>query len=154
MSSTAFDDQFETMIGSGGGLSNNSYGAVPPLGMNTVGATGSFTLPSGTISIATGGGGGGGTGQIYTSTGWQNSSNVTMSTTILSIKADDGGDAYIKTNKHKINLDDLADSVEVLKQRLLVLTPNFELHEKYPALKDLYEQYKVMEAMLQEEPNK
>ena len=77
-----------------------------------------------------------------------------MSTSILSIMAEGDGDAMIKTKKNTINLDEMAEMMNTLKQRLLILTPNFEQHEKYPALKDLYDQYKVMEAMLKEEDNK
>ena len=62
--------------------------------------------------------------------------------------AEGDGDAMIKTKKHDINLDEMADTIEILKQRLLVLTPNFKLHEHYPALKEAYEHYKVLEAML------
>jgi hypothetical protein len=118
---------------------------------NNLGVSGGFTLPSGTISISPKinsipiihssnfGGGGHATSQIA------------MTTNIMSIKADNGGDAYIKTNKNQINLDEMAEVIQVIKERLLILTPNFELHEKYPVLKDLYEQYKVLEAMLKEE---
>mgnify|MGYP003350425794 CR=1 FL=1 len=72
-----------------------------------------------------------------------------MSTSILSIKAEDKGDAFIHTNKNKVNLDDMHHTVEMLKERLLILTPNFELHERYPALKEAYEHYKVLEALFE-----
>ena len=68
--------------------------------------------------------------------------------------AEGDGDAMIKTKKNTINLDEMAEMMNTLKERLLILTPNFEQHEKYPVLKDLYEQYKVVEAMLKEEDNK
>ena len=104
---------------------------------------------SGTVSIgAVGGTGGGGVGQVYTGTGWQTASNITMSTSILSIQAQDGGDAYIKTSKNKINLDEMASVVETLKERMLILTPDFEKHERYPALKEAYDNYKALEALL------
>ena len=54
----------------------------------------------------------------------------------------------IKTKKNTINLDEMASMMETVKERLLILTPNFELHEKYPALKEAYEHYKVLEAMM------
>lgn len=127
--------------GGGGGVGSlhSGYGAVPPVG----GVSGSYTVPSGTITLPAGGTG-------YTTI----TQNSHMSTSILSIRSENGGDAIIKTNKNQINLDDIAETVAVLKERLLVLTPNFELHEKYPVLKDLYEQYKVVEAMLKEEEPK
>jgi len=148
MTSTAYDDQFVTIntsggggggvgtiIGGGAGTTYTGYGAVPPLGSGAVGATGSFTLPSGTLGIGS------------------NSPQWT-STSVLSIMAEGDGDAMIKTKKNMINLDEMAEVMETLKQRLLILTPNFELHEKYPALKDLYDQYKVLEAMLKEDDKK
>ena len=55
---------------------------------------------------------------------------------------------YIKTEKHQINLDELAEMMETLKKRLLILAPNFEMHEKYPMLKELYDEYKAMEKLL------
>jgi hypothetical protein len=155
MTSTAYDDQYVTinsygggggcgtMIGGGSGGAGTTYtgyGAVPPLGGGAVGATGSFTLPSGTLGIS-----GGGIG--YAST-------TTMSTSVLSIMAEGDGDAIIKTKKNTINLDEMAMMMETVKERLLILTPNFEQHEKYPILKDLYEQYKVVEAMLKEDDKK
>lgn len=140
--------------GGGVGTSCNHYGAVPPLGSGAVGATGTFTLPSGSINIVNSGSGYGSPGSVYSTTGWQSPSNVTMNTSILSIMAEGNGDAMIKTKKHEINLDEMAEVVETLKQRLLILTPNFEMHEKYPVLKDLYDQYKVVEAMLKEENKK
>jgi hypothetical protein len=156
MTSTAYDDQFVTIntsggggggvgtiIGGGAGTTYTGYGAVPPLGSGAVGATGSFTLPSGTLGI-------GSNGPQWTSI----NSGTTMSTSVLSIMAEGDGDAMIKTKKNMINLDEMAEVMETLKQRLLILTPNFELHEKYPALKDLYDQYKVLEAMLKEDDKK
>lgn len=58
------------------------------------------------------------------------------------------GKSYIKTNKHQIDLDELAEMMETLKKRLLILAPNFEMHEKYPMLKELYDEYKAMEKLL------
>ena len=58
------------------------------------------------------------------------------------------GKTYIKTNKHTIDLDELGDMMETLKKRLLILAPDFEKHEKYPMLKELYNEYKAMEALL------
>jgi hypothetical protein len=157
MTSTAYDDQFVTMntsqgyvssgvggittiiVGGGGGGAGTTYtgyGAVPPIG----GASGSFVLPSGTIGISSGG------------TGY--ASSTSMSTSILSIRAEGDGDAMIKTNKNIINLDELAAVIETVKERLLILAPNFELMEQYPTLKDAYDQYKLIEAMLKEENTK
>lgn len=56
--------------------------------------------------------------------------------------------AYIQTSKHRIDLDELAEVFETVKKRLLILAPNFEMHEKYPMLKELYDEYKAMERLL------
>jgi hypothetical protein len=42
----------------------------------------------------------------------------------------------------------VAKTLEALMERLAVIEPNFELMEKYPALREAYENYKVMEALL------
>jgi hypothetical protein len=173
MSSTAYDDQYmcgpeekkqvtistcgigmgsagstATIIGGGGsggaGSYYSGYGAVPPVGSGAVGATGSFTLPSGTLGV----------GSLSPQWSSINSGTTSISTSVLSIMAEGDGDAMIKTKKNTINLDEMATMMETLKKRLLILTPNFEQHEKYPVLKDLYEQYKVVEAMLKEDDKK
>ena len=76
-----------------------------------------------------------------------------MSTKMMSIMAENGGDAIIKTNKHEVNLDEMAEIVNSMKERLLILVPNFEKHEKYPALKEAYEHYKLIEALCKEDNN-
>jgi hypothetical protein len=144
MSSTAYDDQFVTITTGGGGGSGGA-------GKNYYtghGATGSYTVPSGTFGITS--------PSMYgtLSAGSSYASTVSMSTSILSIMAEGDGDAMIKTKKNTINLDEMAVMMDTIKERLLILTPNFEQHEKYPILKDLYEQYKVVEAMLKEEDKK
>jgi hypothetical protein len=56
--------------------------------------------------------------------------------------------SYIKTKHHEIDLDELGELMATLKERLLILTPNFEKHEKYPMLKQMYDEYKAMERLL------
>jgi hypothetical protein len=58
------------------------------------------------------------------------------------------GKTTIKTAKSTIDIDELADMMETLKKRLLIIAPNFEKHEKYPMLKEMYDEYKAMEALL------
>jgi len=89
----------------------------------------------------------------YTITG--NNSNW-VSNSSISFASSDGfnagtteyGKTTIKTAKSTIDIDELADMMETLKKRLLILTPNFEMHEKYPMLKELYNEYKAMERLL------
>ena len=60
----------------------------------------------------------------------------------------ENGKNYIKTKSNEIDIDELADVMETVKKRLLILTPSFEMHEKYPMLKEMYEEYKAMERLL------
>jgi hypothetical protein len=62
--------------------------------------------------------------------------------------ANEGGKSYIQTGKSKIDIDELGNMMETLKKRLLILTPSFEMHEKYPMLKEMYDEYKAMERLL------
>jgi hypothetical protein len=51
-------------------------------------------------------------------------------------------------NGKSIDLDELHDMLVTLKKRLLILTPSFEMHEKYPMLKQMYDEYVAMEKLL------
>jgi uncharacterized spore protein YtfJ len=134
MSSTAYDDQY-------------TY-------PTTIGAVGSNPNLV-TINTGVGGfGGGGGSGMYLANNGagagigWTTVSNTNpVSTAVLSIMAQGDGDAMIKTKKNTINLDEMATLMETLKERLLMLTPNFEKMEQYPALKEAYDHYKLIEAL-------
>ena len=46
---------------------------------------------------------------------------------------------------------DLHDRITKIEKRLLILEPNFELHDKYPSLKEAYEQYKIIERLITDE---
>lgn len=43
---------------------------------------------------------------------------------------------------------DLVEFMQTMSQRFLILQPNFEAHEKYPALKEAYEHYLTIEALV------
>ena len=43
---------------------------------------------------------------------------------------------------------DVLAAIKALQERLLILQPNMELMDEYPALKDAYDQYKVLEKLL------
>jgi hypothetical protein len=62
-----------------------------------------------------------------------------------------GKNPTLSTEKSEINIDELADLISILKERLLILIPNFEKQEKYQALKKAYDHYKMIEALIQEE---
>jgi acyl-[acyl carrier protein]--UDP-N-acetylglucosamine O-acyltransferase len=139
MSSTAYDDQYTVASG------NINIGATPNIAntitINTANAGGFF-----------GSGGGGSSGMYMVNSGISHNAN-SMSTTVLSIMAEGDGDAMIKTKKNTINLDEMARMMETVKERLLILTPAFEKHEQYPALKEAYDHYKLIEALCKEENN-
>lgn len=54
----------------------------------------------------------------------------------------------LQTTKNKIDVDELIETVKTLQERLLILAPMFEKHEKYPALKAAYDHYKIIEKMI------
>lgn len=64
-----------------------------------------------------------------------------------------GTNPTISTEKNKINLDELADLMKIMQERLLILVPNFEKHEKYEALKKAYDHYKLIESIVNGDAN-
>jgi hypothetical protein len=49
---------------------------------------------------------------------------------------------------------DLVKKIEQIQKSLCILEPDFELHEKFPALKEAYEYYKLIEKLVYNEENK
>jgi hypothetical protein len=78
---------------------------------------------------------------------WANSSGILINNSFHADTTEYSKNT-IKTARSTIDIDELADMMETLKKRLLILTPNFEKHEKYPMLKELYNEYKALEALL------
>jgi hypothetical protein len=97
----------------------------------------------GSITISTAGT----SGSYFTSNGAVGSTWIGSSQPNIVI-ANEDNKSYIKTGKSKIDIDELAVMMETLKKRLLILTPSFEMHEKYPMLKEMYDEYKAMERLL------
>jgi hypothetical protein len=114
------------------------------IGMNTMGSIDltNIGLSNGITTI-------GGSGQSFTIAGSSLPGNITYNTN-TSLSAGDTvyGKTTIKTAKNEIDIDELAVMMEVLKKRLLIIAPNFEMHEKYPMLKEMYNEYKAMEKLL------
>ena len=121
-----------TMVGGGGGGASGTI---------TTNNTGTAYIPSTVV-------GGGGT---YYSSGVGTSGPMWTNTTQNANVRITGNNPTITTDKNSINLDEVADLVKILKERLLVIIPDFEKHEKYAALKKAYDHYKLIEAMVQEE---
>lgn len=59
-----------------------------------------------------------------------------------------GTNPVLTTDKSKIDLNELAEMMKIMRERLLILVPDFEKHEKYEALKKAYDHYKLIEAMV------
>ena len=112
--------------------------------LNSVFDSTSMTIDLGNISIGTVGNSGAflTSGSINSGSTWTIGSQPNISIVNEDCKS------YIKTGKSKIDIDELADMMATLKKRLLVLTPSLEMHEKYPMLKELYDEYKAMERLL------
>jgi len=128
--------KFVTMVGGGGG------GGIAGSGVTTITTnnTSTFTVPTHPI-------GGAGT---YLSSGTTSSPMWVGTTQNANIKVT-GNNPTIHTDKNSINLDEVADLVKILKERFLVIIPDFEKHEKYAALKKAYDHYKLIEEMVKEE---
>lgn len=48
---------------------------------------------------------------------------------------------------------DLVVAIKEIMDRLAILQPDFEKMEKYPALKEAYDNYKLIESMIEKDPN-
>jgi hypothetical protein len=134
------------------GSSSGTYGAVPPT-VSIMSATGPLPTTGSTLYTVGGGGGGGGiagsgaighTGSYFTSTG---TGTGTGWTTI----SPQTNSVFNTSKGNKVDLDELAEMMTIMKERFLILTPLFEKHEKYAALKKAYDNYKMIEALIQED---
>jgi len=123
-----------TTIGSAG---STTY--TPPIG-----AAGSTSY---SIGIA-GGGGNGGSGYLSNSSSmsWGTTGNPSVSILgrELQITPVDKGDAIIKTNHNEINLDKLYKTVMMIADKMMIIADDPYFTEKYPTLKDAYEQYQTL----------
>lgn len=104
-----------------------------------------------------------GTGSSYTSgTVTLNSPWATTASPYVTVAGSNGtsaggaltvtGDAEFK-GKVKINGQDLAETLEIIKDRLAILIPDPKLLDKYEALRQAYEHYKTLEALCVEQSN-
>jgi hypothetical protein len=117
---------------------NGTYGVVGPT-TSTVPNSGYF-------------GGGGGIGQISTpATGYPYITTGTGGFSNYGTIHINGTNPTLSTDKVKIDLNELGELISTLKERLLIITPNFEKMEKYQALKKAYDHYKLIESMLGDE---
>jgi hypothetical protein len=117
--------------------SNTTY--TPPIG-----AIGSSTTY--TISGGGGGGGNGGTGYLSNtgSLSWVTQPTSLTLNSHLQIMPTDGGDAIIQTNHNEINLDKLYKTVMMIADKMMIIADDPYFTQKYPTLKDAYEQYQTL----------
>ena len=120
-----------------------------------IGAAGSTTytpaigaIGSSTIYTISGGGGNGGAGYISNggsmSWGTTGSPSVSIMGKELQITPVDKGDAIIRTNHNEINLDKLYKTVMMIADKMMIIADDPYFTEKYPTLKDAYEQYHTL----------
>jgi len=126
-------------------LSNKLSSSTSTTSTSTNGTVGGATVST----VSNGGyfGGNGGIGQLSSSSypyittssgGLSNHGTIHIS----------GTNPTLATDKVKIDINDLGELISTIKERLLIITPNFEKMEKYQALKKAYDHYKLIESML------
>jgi hypothetical protein len=60
---------------------------------------------------------------------------------------DVAADLVLSTGAGSLSVNELMSFMETIKKRLLVLTPDFEKHEQYPALLAAYDHYCMVEKL-------
>ena len=109
-----------------------------------------YTPPIGAIGSSTtytiSGGGNGGTGYLSNtgSLSWVTQPTTTTLNSQLQIMPTDGSDAIIKTNHNEINLDKLYKTVMMIADKMMIIADDPYFTQKYPTLKDAYEQYQTL----------
>lgn len=83
-------------------------------------------------------GGAGGSGSVY------GIPNIITSTGTYTYPASISSPLVINHNGTQI---DVAQTLVMIMDRLCIIEPSFELHDKYPALREAYEAYKSLEAL-------
>ena len=78
----------------------------------------------------------------------QNSASLSISSDEIIFKPTENKNAIISTNKNKIDIDWLYETVQLLADRFCVLSADPYVLEKYPTLKDAYEQYQILNALI------
>lgn len=76
-----------------------------------------------------------------------NISGLTMGTWKSSFEMPEGSTIRMD-NGELIKLKEMVDVYLALRDRLFMLSPDFQKHELYPALADAYEQYRIIEKLV------
>jgi hypothetical protein len=75
-------------------------------------------------------------------------SGITMATTAYVSSAMQSTVTFNHSDgKQKVTGDEIIEFMAVMKKRMLIITNDFEKHEKYPALKQAYENYLLIERL-------
>jgi hypothetical protein len=115
----------------GGGSGGSGFTGSGGSGFTAVPISNVFTLPMSGI---------GSSNSVLTSAGWTTNyspNTVSITGTIVI----DSNDPIIKTKKHKINLDELYENIQILNEMFSVIVPNKKKMSENPTLKDAYEEY-------------
>lgn len=59
--------------------------------------------------------------------------------------------SYEPTYTHVREFNDIKDRLSLIEDRLAIIRPNNALQEKYPALKEAYEHYLLIEKLVKEQ---
>lgn len=63
--------------------------------------------------------------------------------------------SYIEPNYGiQKEMTEMKEKIEAIEDRLAILRPDETLHEKYPALKEAYEHYKLIEKLVKDQNKK
>jgi hypothetical protein len=123
-----------------------SANAAAPSGSYYVSTNGTPTWT--TINIGAGGGGTmSGTNSVITSGVYAASitqptmMNAAGTVSITGMVKIEGDEPTIKTNKNKINLDQLAENIRLINEMFHLIVPDWRLLEKHPTLMDAFQQY-------------
>lgn len=108
----------------------------------------SISTPSTTMGV-------GGTYPYYTTSGYSLGTYAASPWTVGANQTTNSGTLHISGDNPDIMLGDksMAKWMESVNARLHILEPKKELLEKYDALKQAYEHYKTLEALLHENDN-
>jgi hypothetical protein len=64
------------------------------------------------------------------------------------------GHTIVPEVAYKEDVSKINDRLSKIEERLCILSPSFELHDKYPALKEAYEAYRIIEGLVNENSKK
>ena len=53
--------------------------------------------------------------------------------------------------RHYSPIDNVLERIETIEERLAIIVPNEILHDKYPALKEAYDAYKLIEQLVKDQ---